>query len=209
MERQDPARAVEAYSAAVHFQPQGLPPLVNRALAYASLGQKDNAEASLRQALALDPTNVAANLNLALLLGERGRMPEAEQAFRRVLKSDPQSAVAAYNLGVLLAKDQPAESLEWCRKAAALRPREIRYAYTLAFFLNARGLDDEASRTLEAVIRQRSAPPDAFVLLGSIYERQHRLAEAAAVYRSASANSSFAPDDRAQFEQRVRQLTGR
>jgi tetratricopeptide (TPR) repeat protein len=209
MERQEPAKAVESYSRAVHFQPQGLPPLVNRALAHAALGQNDRAEASLRQALALDPANAATNLNLALLLAELGRMGEAEQAFRTALKSDPQSAVAAYNLGVLLSKDRPVEAIELCRKAATLRPQEGRYAYTLGFFLNAQGRTDEAIRVLEAAIRQPGAQPDAFMLLGSIYERQRRLIEATAVYRLAAASPAFAPADRAQFEARARQLTGR
>jgi tetratricopeptide (TPR) repeat protein len=206
MERQDPARAVEAYSAAVHFQPQGLPPLVNRALAHATLGQNDQAEASLRQALALDPTNAAAALNLALLLAELGRLPEAEQAFRTALKSDPQSAVAAYNLGVLLAKDRPAESLEWCRKAAALRPQEHRYAYTLAFFLNQGGQGGEAIQVLQSLLQRPVDSAEAYSLLGMIYERQGKPAEAAEVYRRAAENGLLPEAERTQFLWRTRAL---
>ena len=208
MERQESGRAVDEFTAAVHFQPQSLPPLVNRAMAYATLGKNDDAERSLRQALALDPTNAATNLNLGMLLAELGRLPEAEQTFRLALKSDPQSAVAAYNLGVLLAKDHPQESLEWCRKAAALRPQETHYGYTLGFFLNQQGKVDEAIRVLEETIRQPSPSPDAFALLGEIYLRQGRRAEAAAVYRRATADGRLPAADRAEFDLRVRRLLG-
>lgn len=208
MERQQPGRAVDEFSAAVHFQPQSLPPLVNRAMAYATLGKNDDAERSLRQALALDPMNAATNLNLGMLLAELGRLPEAEQAFRLALKSDPHSAVAAYNLGVLLAKDRPEESLEWCRKAAALRPQEARYGYTLGFFLNQQGKVDEAIRVLEETIRQPSPSVDAFALLGESYLRQGRRAEAAAVYRRAAADERLPATDRAEFDLRVRRLLG-
>jgi tetratricopeptide (TPR) repeat protein len=208
LDRQDPMRAVEAFSAAVHFQPQSLPALVNGAMALATLGQYDQAEARLRQALAVEPANPAVNLNLALLLAELGRLPEAEQAFRLALKSDPRSAVAAYNLGVLLAKDHPEESLEWCRQAAELSPQETRYGYTLGFFLLQQGKSDEAIRVLETVISQAPPSSEAYVLLGSIYERSGRRVEAAGVYRRGAANSRLSATERAQFEMRAARISG-
>jgi len=46
---------------------------VNISIAYNALGQNDKAEASLRRALQLDPTNAPAQLNLGMLLAEMGR----------------------------------------------------------------------------------------------------------------------------------------
>jgi tetratricopeptide (TPR) repeat protein len=128
--------------------------MVNIALAYNGLGQNDKAEASLRRALSLDPTNSAANLNLGMLLTELDKLPEAEQAFRAAFKADPKSAQAAYNLGVLLAKDHPKEALTWCGKAAELRPDNPRYGYTYAFYLYRVGQLDEALKAIR-VVRQR------------------------------------------------------
>jgi Tfp pilus assembly protein PilF len=127
---------------------------VNAALAYNALRQNDKAEASLRRALSLDPTNAAANLNLGMLLAEVGKMPEAEQAFRAVFKADPKSAQAAYNLGIMLAKDQPEEALTWSSRAAELRPDNPQYGYTYAFYLYRAGQLDEALKTIRRV-RQR------------------------------------------------------
>jgi tetratricopeptide (TPR) repeat protein len=209
MERQDYARAVEEFSAASRLQPLNLASLANRALAHAATGQNAQAESSLRQALALDPGNAGVNLNLGMLLAELGRLPEAEQAFRTAAKSDPQSAPAAYNLGVLLAPTRPEESLLWCRKAVALRPQDARYGYTLAFFLNQQGRLDEAVQTLNAVVRQTPPSSEAYVLLGSLLERQSRWAEARVVYELAGANPNLPERERMQFLNRARQLAGR
>ena len=97
-------------------------PLVNVSMVHARLGQSDQAETALRQALKIDPTNTTANFNLGLLLAEQGKPPEAEAALRTALQSDPQFPEEAYNLGVLLAKDRPSEAVSLIRRAPALQP---------------------------------------------------------------------------------------
>ncbi len=146
--------AVQEFETALRLEPDALPPQVNAALAYNALGQNDKAEARLRQALRLAPTNAAVNLNLGMLLAEVGKLAEAEQAFRAAFKADPQSGQAAYNLGVLLAKEHPQEALEWCRRAAELRPENPQYGYTHAFYLHHAGQRDQALAVLRTV-RQR------------------------------------------------------
>src|ERR1035441_481982 len=153
MTKTTPDRAAQ-FEPASRLQPDARPPMVNVALAFNALGQNDKAEASLRRALSLDPTNAAANLNLGMLLAEVGKMPEAEQAFRAVFKADPKSAQAAYNLGILLAKDQPEEALTWSSRAAELRPDNPQYGYTYAFYLYRAGQLDEALKAIRRV-RQR------------------------------------------------------
>jgi tetratricopeptide (TPR) repeat protein len=157
MTRGQMAEAVTEFETAIRLQPGALPPQVNVALAYNALGQNDRAEASLRRALRLDPTNAAAQLNLGMLLAEIGRMSEAEHAFRAAFQANPQSAQAAYNLGVLVANDHPEEALDWCRRAAGLRPDNPQYGYTLAFYLYRAGRFDQA---LEAVRSARKRHPD-------------------------------------------------
>lgn len=203
LERQDFARAIAEYDAASRFLPQSLPPHVNRALAYAALGQNEQAEANLRRALAIDPANAAVNLNLGMLLAEQGKLREAEQALRTALKSDPLSAQAAYNLGVMLAAQQPEESLQFCRLAATLQPQEARYGYTFAFFLNQQGKVAEAIPVLEAVLRLEPNSAESYVLLGAIYERSRRIAEAIAVYQRGSANARLPANERGMFEKRA------
>ncbi len=209
MERQDYARAVAEFTASSRLQPLSMAPLANRALAQAATGDNAQAEASLRAALAIEPNHTGVNLNLGMLLAELGRLPEAEQAFRTAAKSDPQSAPAAYNLGVLLARDRPDEGITWCRRAATLRPQDARYGYTLGFFLNQQGKISEAVQALAAVIQLDPPSSEAYVLLGSIYERSGRAGEARAVYQRAVANGHLPEPERMQFYARERQLLGR
>jgi len=146
---------------------------VNVALAYNALGQNDKAEASLRQALSLDPANSAANLNLGMLLAEMGKMSEAEHAFRAAFKADPKSAQAAYNLGIMLAKDQPEEALTWSSRAAELRPDNPQYGYTYAFYLYRAGQLDEALKVYQQLASDSPRDPSYRLWIARIYRAQH------------------------------------
>lgn len=197
--RGEHALAVDEYTIAIRLQPRALPSFVNRALAEAALGQPDRAESSLRQALALDPASADANLNLGMLLAEKGRMAEAEQAFRAAFKSNPRAAPAAYNLGILLAETHPDEALEWCRRAVALWPQDVRYAYTLGYYLSARQRPGEAIEVLEAALRLQPDFPDVYHLLGSLYVRMGRRDDAVRVFQAAAANPALTPAARLRF----------
>jgi tetratricopeptide (TPR) repeat protein len=188
LDRREPVEAIAAFKAAQKLQPALASPLVNIAMACNMAGQNHKAEASLRRALELEPTNAAAHLDLGMLLAEMQRPSEAEQAFRAALKDDPGCAQAAFNLGVLLAAKHPGEALDWCRRAVQLRPREARYAYTLAYFQDQQGNRAEAARTLEELIRRAPHYADAYALLARIYEDQNRISEAEAVRRRAAEN---------------------
>jgi tetratricopeptide (TPR) repeat protein len=204
--RRECDRAVACYERAFRLLPDNVAPLVNASLAYNAAGRNDKAEDCLRRALKLEPNNAAANLNLGLLLGEMERPKEAEAVLRAAFKADPQSATAAYNLAVILARDQPAEAIEWCRKAARLRPQEPKYAYTLAFFLRQQNDVDEAISILRAAIDQNVPYVEAYVLLGQLYEEQQRRTEAAEVYRRAAKNDKLPETVRARFTARAAAL---
>jgi tetratricopeptide (TPR) repeat protein len=203
LERGEPKAAIAAFNTAARLEPWDAAPLVNVSLAYNQAGQNHKAEASLLQALRLAPTNPAIHLNLGMLLAELDRPAEAEAAFRAAFRFDPKSAQAAYNLGVLLVKDRPQEALDWCRRAAELRPQEPKYLYTFAYYLDQRGLVAEAIRALERLVRQDPSTPDGYALLGSIYERQNQLEQARAVYRRAVQNAKLPERDRAEFGERM------
>ena len=207
LERQDYSQAITAFETAIRLQPQDVSSLVNISLVYNLSGQNDKAETSLRQALRLSPTNAAVNLNLGMLLAEMQKLPEAERAFRSAFKSDPKSAQAAYNLGVLLAKAHPQEALDWCRRAAELRPDEPKYPYTLAFFQYQQGQGGAAALGLEKLLEQAPAYADAYALLGQIYEEQNQTAKALSVYRRGAENARLPEAQREQFRTRTLSLS--
>lgn len=200
--RRDRDRAIACYERAFQLLPDNVAPLVNASLVHNAAGRNDQAEDCLRRALTVEPGNAAANLNLGLLLGELGRLGEAEAVLRAAFKADPQSATAAYNLAVLLMPDRPEEAVDWCRRALQLRPQEPKYAYTLAFYLRQRGDSDEAVRVLRTLTEADTTYPDAYALLGWMYEEQHRTDEAVALYRRAAQNTKLPESVRQSFAAR-------
>ena len=209
VDRREYARAVSSFETSIRLRPDFLPQYVNLATAYNLQEQNDKAEESLRRALKIDPASEPANLNLGMLLGEMGRISEADEAFRTALKTNPKSAVAAYNLSVIIAKENIEEAIEWCRKARDLRPDEPKYGYTLAFYLRQDGDVDGAVLTLEQLVRQQVAYPDAYAMLGQIYEERGKIDEAIEVYRKATENERLSEQHRRGFAARIEALSPR
>lgn len=183
LDRGEFKQAVASYETALKLEPRGVLAMVNQAMAYARMGENQKADHVLRRALDIAPDSAAANFNIGLLKAEMNDLVAAEKHLRAALKADPQMAQAAYNLCVILSKDRLDEAVEFCRKAAAIRPDEPRYDYTLAFFQQQRGNLPEAALELESLIAKYPAYGDAYALLGGIYEKQGKKAEAEGLYK--------------------------
>ncbi len=180
-------QAVASYGTALKMEPRGVLAMVNEAMAYVRMGENQKAVEALQDALKVAPDNAAANFNMGLLKAEENDLVTAEKHLRAAFKSDPQMAQAAYNLGVILSKDRLDEAVDFCRKAAELRPDQPKYAFTLAFYQQQQGDLPGAARVLEGLITKYPAYADAYVLLGGIYERQGKKADAQEVYNKALA----------------------
>jgi tetratricopeptide (TPR) repeat protein len=201
-----PKEALAEYDDAVKREPQAILALVNAAMAHAKLGETAKAEEKLNEALKITPDSAAARYNLGLIKAEQGDLPAAEKNLKAAFKADPQMAGAAYNLCVITAKDRPAEALEWCRQAAALRPREPRYAWTLAFYQRQSGDITSAIATLDALINRAPAYPDAYLLLADIYEQQGKKDDAAKVCTRALEAPGMSERARTYFKPRLEAL---
>jgi Flp pilus assembly protein TadD len=77
-------------------------------------------------------------------------------------------AQAAYNLGIITAGDRIDEAVTWCRKAMEIAPREPKYAYTLAYYLDRKGETAEAVGILQGLVEQYPQYKDAEILLQKI-----------------------------------------
>jgi tetratricopeptide (TPR) repeat protein len=209
MEREEFQAAVQEFEISHKLDPRMVGPMVNAAIAYSNLGQRDKAEASLRRALKADPANAAALFNLGLLLGEMRRVQEADQALRAALKADPQMAAAAYNLGVLSAERDLGDAIRWCRKAHNLRPDDPKYAHTLAFYQHKKGDTQSAVRLLREVVRRHPLELDCYLLLGEIYESQNNAKAAAEVYRDALTKEGWPTSAQDQLQAKLRSVEGR
>lgn len=174
MDRGNLQEAVEFFETAIKMRPDNILPLVNASLAYARLGDTVKAEAKLKQALAIDPDSAEANFNMGLLKAEQNDFTKAEKHLRTALKMDPNFPEAAYNLAILISKENLDESVTLCRKAYKLRPRDTRYAYTLAFYLRQQGQIDDAIEILQKLVRQQPNFTDASMLLRALYEEKKK-----------------------------------
>jgi tetratricopeptide (TPR) repeat protein len=174
LQRDDLPLALGAYETAEKLEPRAILPYVNASIVYARMGDKGKTEESLNKALKINPKSAPANFNMGLLKAEQNDLPKAEQYLRAALKEDPTLAVAAYNLCVITSKDRINEAVNYCKKAAELRPQEPRYAYTLAFYLNQKGDRNDAVRTLQALIEKYPGYKEAEMLLGEISKKEKK-----------------------------------
>ena len=209
LDRSEPERALASFEIAITLRPDVVMPYVNASISQARLGRNAEAGQLLRKALQIDPASAAANFNMGLLEAENRDFAEAEKHLRAALAADPTMAEAAYNLGVLLARDRLDEAIFWCRKAAELHPESLKYAYTLAFYLNQGGRTDEAIPQLQALVARHPENPDAWSLLAAVLEKRGRLREAQAVYRKASNNKLLPERDRLLFVEKLKNSPGR
>ncbi len=168
MDRGELREAVASYDTALKLEPRAVLAMVNEAMAYARLGENRETDAFLQKALKVAPGSAPAHFNMGLLKAELKDPKGAEAHLRKALESDPQMAQAAYNLCIIASKDRLDEAVSWCRKAADLRPREPKYAYTLAFFLYQKGDRDDAVRTLQGILVKHPQYKDAEMLLEEI-----------------------------------------
>ena len=206
LNRGDYREALASYDTALKLEPQAVLAMVNASIAYARMGENDKAEKSLQRALEVAPQSGAANFNMGLLKAEQNQPKEAERYLRAAFQADPQMAAAAYNLCVLTAKDRMDEAVTWCRKAAELRPREPKYAYTLAFYQRQNGDTKGAITTLQSMVKQRPGYAEAYFLLAEIHMQQGERQKAVAVYRQALEGKDLSPRDQYRIEAALRQL---
>jgi len=106
-----------------------------KALVLMALGQKDEAEASFRRALALAADNPEINNNFGWFLCQTGRVKESYAYFNKALRNPlyKTPATALHNMGVcaLLEKDD-ATAESYLFRALKLDPDDLRAYYLLA-----------------------------------------------------------------------------
>tara|TARA_R110000796_G_scaffold172442_3_gene289483 strand:+ start:78 stop:1121 length:1044 start_codon:yes stop_codon:yes gene_type:complete len=87
------------------------------------LGKLDEAEASYRQAIALEPDYTVAHYNLGITLQDLGRLEESETSYRQAIALEPGFTEIHYNLGNMLQElDRLDEAEASYRQAIALKP---------------------------------------------------------------------------------------
>ncbi len=131
-------------------------------------GKLAEAEASLRNALRLQPCLAEAHLNLADLSRQRGDEAGAEREIRAAIQCSPENAAAYHALGLWQVRARQAkEAIVSLKKASELSPGDTRFSYVYAVALAGGGERDAAIRTLESTLKQRPNDRSALQALAS------------------------------------------
>lgn len=199
-------KAISAYDTALSKESRAVLAMVNKAIAYARLGDTQSAHEVLMKALRMEPQNAVVNFNLALAEAQANDLKDAEKHLRAAIKTDPQMAEAAYNLCVILAKDRMDEAISFCEKASELRPDQPRYAYTRAYYLQETGDLNGASEVLRQLLIKHPNYAGGYLLLGHIYEKQRKWQKARKIYKAGLSNESLPDDYRTQMRHRLKAL---
>lgn len=149
---------------------------LNMAVIHAAQGRLDEAEASYRTALRIDPEFIPARINLAMFYDSRGDKVKAEEQFREVIELDPKQGEAYYSLGLLLAENEhrlpdAATMLSTAAKLLSDNPRVL-YNYGLA--LQKLGRIEPAEKTLQAAHELAPAVADYLHALAILYAQQNQ-----------------------------------
>ena len=126
-------------------------------IAQALNGKNDEAAASLRAAISVDPEYLPARLKLAEVLLTAGRLDESEAICQSMAKDAPQLAPVYYWSGrVASAKGQPAAAIEHYRKACQLWPSYGTAHYALALAYQKTGETSEVPQQMAAYQRYKA-----------------------------------------------------
>ena len=137
------------------------------------------AEASYRQAIALEPAFIPAYLNLADLYRETDREAEGKKLLLAALKAAPRSASAQHALGLLLVRTgERRAALGHLARAAELDADNSRHAYVYGVALNSLGKSAQATRVLEQALRSRPHDQDLLFALATIHRDRGELGKA-------------------------------
>jgi predicted CXXCH cytochrome family protein len=164
-EQADKLRKLFAEYTSIQQQHADMPGvLMQLGVFYATRGDAPAAEASYREALALNPQLLAAYLNLADLLRSQQRDEEARKLLLLALDVAPQNGNTLHALGLLETRsEQPEKALDYLRRAAELETLGTRHRFVYGIALHDLGQPREAVTQLKTLLRQ--SPGDQQVLL--------------------------------------------
>jgi tetratricopeptide (TPR) repeat protein len=126
----------------------------NQGAAFLQAGRHNEAEASFRKALSIDPTMATCWVGLSQVQAERGEIEQSCESARSALALGPKLAEAHWRLAITLRgrlPDAEVQAIERLLGDKSLPDRAVAYLrYGLAVVLDERGLYAEAAAHLEA-----------------------------------------------------------
>jgi Flp pilus assembly protein TadD len=154
--------------------------------ALADQGKFEDAVASYRQALRLQPDSFAAHFQLGNVFAAHGKGPEAVAAYLHAVRLQPDHADALAGLGVALAKERSlGEAIATLRRAVQVKPDFAQAHHNLGVALAQRGDLEQAAVSLREAIRLKPDYAEAHFNLGNTLVEMNRRPEAVPAFRRA------------------------
>jgi len=191
LDDKEPLMAVEEFQRARRLDPEDTSVISLLALAQEDAGQLDEAEGSLRVLVTTDPLDEEAWTRLGSLLQRQGRTQEALALFDRARRELGEGAgphfLNNYAYALAQAGEGLAEALAMSERAVAAEPDNAAYRDTLGWlhFLLGRMADAETHMVRARDLMVGEVDWEILLHLGLLRQRQGRLEEAAALWRSA------------------------
>lgn len=129
---------------------------------YGLKGKPEEALASYKQALELDPEIVPARVSAGILLSQAGRYAEAKAELLQAVRLDSTYEKAFYNLGLVYSEEgRPDSALIMMDRALDLKPDYVLARVGLATTLYEMGELEEAAPLLSAIMQDPDLPQNA------------------------------------------------
>lgn len=149
-----------------------------------ALGRLDEAAASFRNALKLQPDAIDVHLNLANTLREQGKLDESVECFRNTIRLKPDYAEVYNNLGGVLREQGDLDgAIENFRKALELKPDLAETHNNLGSALQSQGKLDEAIDSFGEALALKPDYAEVGNNLGNVFKEQNKLDVAITCYR--------------------------
>ena len=177
------------------------------ALSFINQGRMQEAQATLEDALRLDPRNVNTRQVLLGLLVEAKRYPQAEQLLQDALQLNLSPATYATALArVQFERGDQAAAMSTLEKYAVQAGASSEYHGFYAALLQRAGRHAEAVTQFQAALKIQPNQANWLMGLGISLQAEKRYAEAEQAYSRARAANTLAPDLQAFVEQRLKQV---
>jgi predicted O-linked N-acetylglucosamine transferase (SPINDLY family) len=150
------------------------------------LGQLEEAEISLLEAVRLQPAHADAHNHLGVTRAQRGKLQDAVMSFRRALRLKPDHADAARNLQAALQRQGAAADI-WVgpQQAPAQPAADLRRLFEEGQALRHQGQFDQAAARFRQMLRLKADEAEVHNALGVTLALQGKLTEAEVSFREA------------------------
>jgi tetratricopeptide (TPR) repeat protein len=181
----DTAKARATFQKAAELDPKSPQGPFNLALLSLKMKKPEEAIKYLNQALAADPNFFPALQALVAVYREQNKPDQALEAVKKALSRSPKNPLLHQMLGeVLLVQKQPKAAAAALEEAINLNPRQVSALRLLTLAYLQESEPAQAVLQLEQKVSDPKTPPVFSLVLGSIYEKQHKFDQAIGLYNT-------------------------